>query len=81
MNGAGNVPFLSFDPDEDSQTLAPRPFDGPDGTSLFEELIKSKLGEENDRTWKGENVLHVSSVCLKLEQDPRNWEQERLEPA
>lgn len=57
MKGAGNVPFLSFDPDEDSQSLAS--FDGPEGKSLFEEVMKSKLGEENDRTWRGENMLHV----------------------
>jgi hypothetical protein len=57
MKGAGKVPFLDFDPEEDARSLAT--FDGAEGKLVMEQVIMNKLGRE-DRTWKPENVVHVS---------------------
>jgi hypothetical protein len=53
------APFLEFDPDEDSRSLAT--FDGSDGMALFEELMKAKLIDctEQYKEEKEEKV-HVS---------------------
>ena len=56
MKGAGKVPFLDFDPEEDSRSLAT--FQGDEGKTTLEQLMMSKIGRE-DRTWKPENGLHV----------------------
>jgi len=50
MKGSGKVPFLDYDPNEDSQSLSN--FEGPEAQVLLEAVLLNKLGlpgrEEND---------------------------------
>ena len=50
MKGAGKVPFLDYDPSEDSQSLSA--FEGPEGKVVLEAVLANKLGglgmDDND---------------------------------
>lgn len=41
MKEAGNVPFLDYNPSQDSQTLST--FEGPEGKTLLEVVLGNKL--------------------------------------
>ena len=58
MKGAGKVPFLDFDPDEDSRSLATSPT--AEDKIILEQVMINKLGTEEDRSWKRDNAMHVS---------------------
>jgi hypothetical protein len=58
MKGAGEVPFLDFDPDEDSRSLATSP--NAEDKIILEQVMMNKLGMGEDRTWESDNVMHVS---------------------
>jgi hypothetical protein len=57
MKGAGKVPFLDFDPDEDSRSLAT--FDNPEGKIVIEQVMMNKLSG-NDRHWKAQPEAPIS---------------------
>jgi hypothetical protein len=44
MKGAGEIPFLDYDPDEDSCSLAA--FDTDDGNEILKQVLKNKLDDE-----------------------------------
>ena len=62
MKGAGMVPHLDFDPDEDSRSLAT--FDGEEGKIAFEALMENRLhgydGSQEDGSFRPHRSLNVA---------------------
>jgi len=56
MKGAGKVPFLDFDPDEDSRSLDT--FESGEGKQTIEQVMMNKLSQE-DPSWNPGNAMHV----------------------
>jgi hypothetical protein len=55
MKGAGKIPFLDYDPDEDSRSLDT--FDTDDRKEILEHVLKNKLaGLEGDRSFEVESI-------------------------
>jgi hypothetical protein len=60
MKGAGKVPFLDFDPDEDSRSLATFSDNSSEGAKILEEVLKNKLNGLGGQSREGRNAVEVS---------------------